>query len=251
MPTRYLKPGICDSEAIDKCTPMAECLFYRLLVNVDDFGRLDARPAVIKARCFPLKELMTAQEIDDLLVVLVRASLIQVYTTVNGSRYLQLLKWDNVPRSKESKFPAFDENCIRLYTDVNDPHTNLPVTVTVTVTETVNRKPGTETETRKKNAHDMLTELGVEDQAAKDWLTIRKAKRAPLTQTALDDLVLEAGKAGITVNEAVSICAKRSWQGFNATWDWKNNGARSGGVDKDQAREGARARLFGEQNATE
>jgi hypothetical protein len=78
-------------------------------------------------------------------------------------------------------------------------------------------------DTPKKNAAAMLAELGVEYQAAKDWLTIRKAKKAPLTQTALDDLVREAGKAGITVNEAVTICARRSWQGFNSSWDWKGD----------------------------
>lgn len=112
-------------------------------------------------------------------------------------------------------------------------------------------KEGTVADAPKKNAKTMLSELGVEDQTAKDWLEIRKAKRAPLTQTALDDLVREAGKAGITVNEAVTICARRSWQGFNASWDWQGKGVRAGEQDKDQAREGARARLFGEKNAAE
>jgi hypothetical protein len=226
MPTRYLKPGICDSDRIDKCDPLAETLWYRLLVNVDDYGRLDARPAVVKARCFPLKEFITNDEVEALLRTLAYANLIQLYTDVCGCRYLQICLWDNVPRSKESKFPPFDETCIQMYTDVQQLHTNLPVTGTVT--ETVNRKQkpetGTETETRKKNAQTMLAELGVEDQPAKDWLDVRKAKRAPLTKTALEDLVREAEKAGITVNEAVTICARRSWQGFNASWDWKGAG---------------------------
>jgi len=147
MPTRYLKPGICDSDAIEKCSPMAEILFYRLLVNVDDYGRLDARSAVIKARCFPLKDSIKSDDIELLLIELSRANLIQVYATVNGCKYLQFMKWDNVPRSKESKFPIFCDSCIQLYADVNNPHTNLPVTVTVTVTETetVNRKQKQET----------------------------------------------------------------------------------------------------------
>lgn len=112
-------------------------------------------------------------------------------------------------------------------------------------------KEGAVADAPKKNARTMLAELGVEDQPAKDWLEIRKAKRAPLTQTALDDLVREAGKAGISVNEAVTICARRCWQGFNASWDWQGKGTRSTETGNDQAREGARARLFGEQNAAE
>jgi hypothetical protein len=72
----------------------------------------------------------------------------------------------------------------------------------------------------KKTALARLLELGVDPQVANDWLQVRKAKRAPLTETVLADLKSEANKAGITVARAVSICAKKSWQGFNATWNW-------------------------------
>ncbi|WP_392406403.1 hypothetical protein ACF3OJ_03200 [Cardiobacterium hominis] len=68
-----------------------------------------------------------------------------------------------------------------------------------------------------------LLALGVEAQVAADWLAVRKAKRAALTQTALDDVVAEAGKAGISVAQAVRICAARGWQGFRASWDWRDD----------------------------
>lgn len=86
------------------------------------------------------------------------------------------------------------------------------------------RPKGKEARTPKKPplGEDTLTALGVDEQAAKDWLAVRKAKKAPLTETALDDLKREAGKAGITVAEAVAICARRSWQGFNASWNWRD-----------------------------
>lgn len=136
MPTRYLKPGICDSDAIDKCSPLAETLFYRLLVNVDDFGRLDARPVLVKSKCFPLKEEITSKDIERLLAELTRNGLVIVY--MRGDKaYLQLSKWDNIPRAKESKCPEYSDDCIQLYADADAPHTNLPVTVTVTETETV------------------------------------------------------------------------------------------------------------------
>lgn len=75
---------------------------------------------------------------------------------------------------------------------------------------------------------DTLLSLGVDEQSAKDWLTVRKAKRAPLTETALNELKSEAAKAGITVGEAVAICAKKSWQGFNANWNWKDEAVKRG-----------------------
>ncbi len=51
-----------------------------------------------------------------------------------------------------------------------------------------------------------------------DFLQIRKAKRSPLTQTALDGLKREASKAGITLEDALRVCITRGWQGFNADW---------------------------------
>ena len=59
---------------------------------------------------------------------------------------------------------------------------------------------------------------GVSEKAARDWLAVRKAKRAVLTETALDDVKAEAAKAGLSLHDAVVLCAARSWQGFNATW---------------------------------
>ena len=137
MPTRYLKPGICDSDTIDKCSPLAECLYYRLLVNVDDFGCLDARPAVIKAKCFPLKDDITNDVVEDLLRILAGVKLIHLYTSVDGKRFLQFCKWSNAARSKIRKYPPFNETCTQVYADVNDPRTVLPGTGTGTGTGTV------------------------------------------------------------------------------------------------------------------
>ena len=69
-------------------------------------------------------------------------------------------------------------------------------------------------------------DLGVEEQAAKDWMAVRKAKRAPLTETVIKSLKAEASKAGMTVDDAVKMCAERSWQGFKASWiaNQKGNG---------------------------
>jgi len=136
LPTRYLKPGIRDSESIDSLSPMTETLFYRLLVTVDDFGRADARPAMVKALCFPIKESVTAAKCAQMLAELVSNGLAAVYVA-DGKTVLQMLKWDNKPRASASLFPDQSDECIQAYTDVCKPRTLLPVTVTVTGTETV------------------------------------------------------------------------------------------------------------------
>ncbi len=70
------------------------------------------------------------------------------------------------------------------------------------------------------NADDLIL-LGVDKQVANDWLSVRKAKRSPLTKTALDAMQREADKASITLSEAVAVCAENGWQGFKFQY-WQN-----------------------------
>lgn len=42
MPNRIIKESICVSESIDSLSWFDEVFFYRLIVNCDDYGRLDA-----------------------------------------------------------------------------------------------------------------------------------------------------------------------------------------------------------------
>lgn len=65
----------------------------------------------------------------------------------------------------------------------------------------------------------LLSDEGIDTQVASDFLAIRKAKRAPLTATALDGIKREAGKAGITLEDALRVCVERGWQGYKAEWD--------------------------------
>ena len=59
MPNRIIKESICTSDSIDSLSWFEEVLFYRLIVNCDDYGRFDGRPSIIKSRLFPLKENLT------------------------------------------------------------------------------------------------------------------------------------------------------------------------------------------------
>ena len=58
----------------------------------------------------------------------------------------------------------------------------------------------------------------VDAQLWADWLAVRRAKRAPLTATALAGVQREADKAGITLVEALRCCVEAGWQGFRAEW---------------------------------
>lgn len=55
-------------------------------------------------------------------------------------------------------------------------------------------------------------------QVWEDFIKLRKQKRSPLTETAIHRIAQEAGKVGWTLEQALTECCARGWQGFKATW---------------------------------
>lgn len=111
MPNRIIKESICVSDSIDELTWFEEALFYRLIVNCDDYGRFDGRIPVIKNRLFPLKDDLSATTVKSGIDKLVRVGLVFLYES-NGKPYLCLPTWNdhqNV-RAKRSKYPEPDSN---------------------------------------------------------------------------------------------------------------------------------------------
>jgi hypothetical protein len=59
---------------------------------------------------------------------------------------------------------------------------------------------------------------GVTESVFKDYLEVRKTKKAKWSDTALKGLVKEAEKAGLSLQEAMELCCARGWVGFKAEW---------------------------------
>lgn len=131
MPNRILKESICTSDSIDSLSWFEEVLFYRLIVNCDDFGRFDGRIPVIKNRLFPLKENLTVKTVSAAINTLASAGLVALYE-FEGKPYLYLPTWNehqNV-RAKRSKYPEPDESCTHMNTDdikCNQMNADVPV----------------------------------------------------------------------------------------------------------------------------
>ena len=84
--------------------------------------------------------------------------------------------------------------------------------------------------TKHKADLALLAEHGIDGQIAEDFLTIRKAKRQPLTETAMRLIASEAQKVGMTAFQAVIFSIGNGWGSFRA--DWVRNktfGKQSGG----------------------
>jgi len=89
----------------------------------------------------------------------------------------------------------------------------IPERETETETEKSSSKPKNSTSTPKVAVPENVpASLWV------DFLAVRKAKNAALTETALEGIKREAAKAGKTLPEALTICCERGWAGFSAKW---------------------------------
>ena len=127
MPNRIIKEGIRTSETVNAMTDFQFRLWVSLITFVDDFGRGDARPAVIKGACFPLREKATVKEIEKAMKALASIGSIVLYQ-VDGHPFLCFPHWEKhqTIRNRKSKFPAPSEedlksnesNCIQLQAKV-------------------------------------------------------------------------------------------------------------------------------------
>ena len=71
---------------------------------------------------------------------------------------------------------------------------------------------------KPKNTKTVDPPYGVTDGLWQDWLKLRKTKKAPVTQTAIDGIRREAEKAGVSLQAVLQTCCERGWTGFKAEW---------------------------------
>ena len=92
-----------------------------------------------------------------------------------------------------------------------------------TINNIKNNIQNTNKKNTKKSESDLLAEFGIVGQLAEDFLKLRKAKNAPITETALKGFQREAAKAGISLSDAITIAIERNWRGFSASWNWRDD----------------------------
>ena len=110
MPNRIIRESILTSPTVDAMTSDEERFFFRLMLLVDDFGRFDARPSVIRGRAYALKTDVSDADILNWLTRLAELDVVTVYE-VRGKRFIWFVNWDAYQnrRAKDSKWPAPDE----------------------------------------------------------------------------------------------------------------------------------------------
>ena len=107
MPDRLIRESWCASETIDRLTPFEETVLARLIVNCDDFGRMDGRINVLCSRLFVTRRDVGAEQMRAAIAALEREGLVLRYA-VAGKEYIQMRGWGEHQRirTQRSKYPA-------------------------------------------------------------------------------------------------------------------------------------------------
>lgn len=114
---------------------------------------------------------------------------------------------------------------------------------------TVKAKP-----TKHETELALLAAHGITGQVAADFLQVRKAKRQPLTETAMKLLAADAEKCGMTPLQAVEYAIGNGWASFRAEWlqnkTFGGSGNR-GGLTHNQTAAMLDARSYGDMPTTD
>lgn len=101
-------------------------------------------------------------------------------------------------------------------TSTTKPTTTAPPFLAPSVPET--SQPVAEILRRAPRAAALAQPSDVQEQVWSDFLQTRKQLKAAVTQTAVDAIRREAGKARISLEDALRMCCARGWRGFKAEW---------------------------------
>lgn len=240
---RNLKPGLFKNEVLGAADPLYTILFEGLWILADREGRLEDRPLRIKGEVFPYRD---GVNVDDMLNWLQAQGFIQRYEA-QGKKcilVLEFVKHQNPHRNEaESVLPS---------PEAVQP-TSAPEQPTVEAVEKKpeeiesasefigsapadslssdslysdslipeNPTPGKPAPRKRVATPEQLAidkPDDVEPQTWNDFLKLRKAKRAPVTQTVVDEAKRECVKAGMPLENFLRIWCRRGSQGLEASW---------------------------------
>lgn len=250
---RNIKPGFFRNADLVELSIEARLLFIGLWTIADREGRLEDRPKQIKMEIYPADSF----DVSALLEELADTDMLDRYE-VGGKKYIQIVnftKHQNPHRDERaSAIPPPPGGTAGSATDdadgehgastvqapcehhastvqiglIPDSLLLIPERGILNPEKTPAQPASSEVQARdpepaavaadRFDAADFLIENGADRQTAADFLALRKGKRAASTATAMRAIVREAGKSGMGLQDALTLCCAKGWAGFEAGW---------------------------------
>lgn len=121
MPNRIVRDAILTSEKVCSLGWPEEVFYRRLMSIVDDYGRHEANPQLLRAKCYPLQtDAVRVADISRWMAACQMAGLVVLYEA-SGKQYLEISNFGQQRRaaSKCPDPPAFDISCSQVISDAH------------------------------------------------------------------------------------------------------------------------------------
>jgi len=202
---RTIKPEFWRDESLALVSPEACLLAIGLLNHCDDEGYFNANPKLVESDIFPLREL--SKKTTVLIQELCTIGYLDLFQGEDGKTYGHVKNFEK-HQVINKKTPSKIKHLCDLPCDYQ--------TTTVAIPTGKERK-GKEREMERK-ATSVAAPEGVSVDVWNDFVSLRKAKKAAITNTAIAGLQREAAKANMTLEQVMSVCCERGWAGFKSDW---------------------------------
>jgi hypothetical protein len=207
---RTIKPEFWRDELLAGVTAEAALLAIGLLNHCDDEGYFNANPKLVESDVFPLRSL--SNNTTELLRELSVIGYIEMFLGSDTKTYGKVVNFEK-HQVINKKTPSKIKGLCEIRQDY--------LTSTV-VLPTGKEGNGKEMEKEKKAPKVAATVVAcppdVQEQVWKDWQTLRKMKKAPVTETVVDSAKKEAAKANMSFNDFLVVWCRRGSQGLEADW---------------------------------
>jgi len=220
---RTIKPEFPQSESMGRVSRDARLCFVMLWTIADDSGRLRGNSRMLASLLFPYDD--DAPGLVDGWLAELEAEGCVVRYLVDGTSYLEISKWlshQKIDKPTPSKIPAPSEGSRILA----NPRESSPLDQGPKDQRTKDQGGDGEGE-RAPRSQAVACPPGVDQQVWADWQKLRKAKKAPVTETVLSSAIGEAAKAGMTLTEFLRVWCHRGSQGLEASWLKPGEGSRT------------------------
>ncbi len=235
MPNRIIKESITTSETLAKLSGDEERHFWRLIVQADDYGYLDARPEVIRAKGYAMMlDTIAPEKLEVYTLGLAKVGLLHLFLS-DGKRYGHFPTWEKHQqiRAKRHKYPpvtSCEGTCNQL---ISCDITCQQVLASAPVIQSEsNPNPNPESNPNPKResgakAPFVLPEW-VDKSLWESFMEIRKKKRAPKTKHALDLLVGDLDKIRVAGGDMCAALEQSIKRGYTGIFPVKDNGGNDG-----------------------
>lgn len=217
---RNIKFGLLKNEILGTADPLYTLLFEGLWMLADREGRLEDRPLRIKAEVFPYRHQVDMEEQLEWL----QANGFILRYKVRGKAYIVVLEFKKHQNPHKNEGPSEippPEDATTISEEIGTTSEFVGSTRADSLIPDsgfrIPEVPPPAPAPRPKAALDLQPE-DVGDQVWSDWCQLRKQKKAAVTQTAVNVARQEAGKAGMSLEQFLTIWCARGSQGLEASW---------------------------------